>query len=122
MKKSLRFLPLALAAAMALIGCGSTPQPEDAVAQLEKSLQYEAGELSFTIPAENGEWDILIYGRTEAEGMGMSLHYLEGEDWQPGGLYSFAPASGCTELGMDVSCTIEDETVSRTIDLLPLLP
>ena len=64
MKKSLRFLPLALAAAMALIGCGSTPQPEDAVAQLEKSLQYEAGELSFTIPAENGEWDILIYGRT----------------------------------------------------------
>ena len=121
MKKSLRFLPLALAAAMALIGCGSTPQPEDAVAQLEKSLQYEAGELSFTIPAENGEWDILIYGRTEAEGMGMSLHYLEEVDWQPGESYSFSPAQNCTELQMDVLYETDSDSAERQIDLLPYI-
>lgn len=93
---------------------------------LESSLRYEDEVLSFTIPTPmqagtgvQGTWDIQIAGRAEnGELGGMSLHYLDGETWQPGQSYSVEiPASQwaqITELSMEVS--VEGE--SRTINVL----
>lgn len=96
---------------------------------LESSLRYEDEVLSFTIPTPmqagtgvQGAWDIQIAGRAEnGELGGMSLHYLDGETWQPGQSYSVEiPASQwaqITELSMEAR--VEDE--SRSIDLLDLV-
>lgn len=93
---------------------------------LESSLRYEDEVLSFTIPTPmqagtgvQGAWDIQIAGRAEnGELGGMSLHYLDGETWQPGQTYSIEiPASQwaqITELSMEAR--VEEE--SKSIDLL----
>jgi len=53
--------------------------------------------------------------------MGMSLHYLEEVDWQPGESYSFSPAQNCTELQMDVLYETDSDSAERQIDLLPYI-
>lgn len=94
-------------------------EPESRIGELAGSIACADGSVSFTIPEGEGEWNILINGRTEtADGNGMSVHYLEGERWEPGRTYSFETAGSYTDLTMDVQL----EGAERTVDLLPLLP
>ena len=69
-------LPLCLL--LALSSCGASPSAEQVLDQLEESIQQQDGALCFQLPAHSEDgWNILIYGRSESDGMGMSLHYLE---------------------------------------------
>ena len=84
-------LPLCLL--LALSSCGASPSAEQVLDQLEESIQQQDGALCFQLPAHSGDgWNILIYGRSESDGMGMSLHYLEEVDWQPQARRIFARA------------------------------
>ena len=110
-------LPLCLL--LALSSCGASPSAEQVLDQLEESIQLQDGALSFQLPAHSEDgWNILIYGRSESDGMGMSLHYLEEVAWQPGESYSFPPAQNCTELQMDVLYETDSDSAERQIDLL----
>lgn len=98
---------------------------EEAARALEESISYESGALSFTIPADYSpaeDWSIHIAGRAEADGLsGISLHYLDGEQWVAGKTYTLDIAEeqwpNITELSMEVSLGGE----SRAIDLLALV-
>ena len=98
---------------------------EEAARALEESVSYESGAFSFTIPADYspaGDWSIHIAGRAEADGLsGISLHYLDGEQWVAGKTYTLDIAEeqwpNITELSMEVSLGGE----SRAIDLLALV-
>ena len=95
------------------------PDPEALLDTLEASIAYDGKALSFTLPEGEISWDLHIAGRMEAEGMGgMSLHYLDGTDWQPGQSYSFdlaaETAAALTELTLDA--TVGEG--ARSIDLL----
>ena len=75
-------LPLCLL--LALSSCGASPSAEQVLDQLEESIQQQDGALCFQLPAHSGDgWNILIYGRSESDGMGMSLHYLRASDGCP---------------------------------------
>ena len=97
---------------------------EEAVRALEESISYESGSLSFTIPADyspKGDWSIHIAGRAETDELsGISLHYLDGEQWVAGKTYTLDIAEeqwpNITELSMEVSLGGE----SRTVDLLAM--
>ena len=113
-------LPLCLL--LALSSCGASPSAEQVLDQLEESIQQQDGALCFQLPAHSGDgWNILIYGRSESDGMGMSLHYLEEVAWQPGESCSFSPAQNCTELQMDVLYETDSDSAERQIDLLPYI-
>lgn len=107
-----------------LVACQKSqpPDPEKLLDALEESITYDGKAVSFTVPEGDLTWDLHIAGRMETEDMGgMSLHYLDGTDWQPGERYSFdlaaETAASLTELTMDVTAG-EGE---RSIDLLPRL-
>ena len=105
-------LPLCLL--LALSSCGASPSAGQVLNQ--QVLIFEG------VLAHSGDgWNILIYGRSESDGMGMSLHYLEEVDWQPGESYSFSPAQNCTELQMDVLYETDSDSAERQIDLLPYI-
>nr|WP_326184952.1 M23/M56 family metallopeptidase [uncultured Oscillibacter sp.] len=123
----------ALACALLLIGSVTTvfatsaqaePAPERTpLERLEESIVCLDGRLSFTIPEDDIPWSIWIGGRVEADGMGMSVHYLEEESaaggWEPGKTYSFDAADGPYEsLCMAVFAGGEE----KEIDLLVCLP
>ena len=113
-------LPLCLL--LALSSCGASPSAEQVLDQLEESIQQQDGALCFQLPAHSGDgWNILIYGRSESDGMGMSLHYLEEVDWQPGESSACAPPQNCTELQMDVLYETDSDSAERQIDLLPYI-
>ena len=105
-------LPLCLL--LALSSCGASPSAEQVLDQLEESIQQQDGALCFQLPAHSGDG-------SESDGMGMSLHYLEEVDWQPGESYSFSPAQNCTELQMDVLYETDSDSAERQIDLLPYI-
>ena len=109
-----------------LVACESqsdSPDPPDALLDaLQECITYDGQTVAFTLPEGETTWNLHIAGRMEAEGMGgMSLHYLDETDWQPGQSYSFElepeTASALTELTMDVTAGEEE----RSIDLLPYL-
>ena len=100
------------------------PQAESSLLeQLEQSIVYEDGGLSFTIPAGGG-WSIWISGRIEAEGMGgMSVHYLEAESaagsWESGKTYRFETADGPYD---SLTMTAAVDGGETDIDLTAWLP
>ncbi len=128
-KRNSRALMAAVLACVLLVGtlvaCESRKEPTDPDAlldALEESITYDGQIVSFTLPEGELSWDLHIAGRMETDGMGgMSLHYLDGTDWQPGESYSFELASETagtlTELTMEVTAG-EGE---RSIDLLARL-
>ncbi|HJB56688.1 MAG TPA: M56 family metallopeptidase [Candidatus Flavonifractor intestinipullorum] len=95
----------------------------EALGALEESVRYEDGTLSFTLPAGEppAAWNILVSGRARMGEDGFrSVHYLEGEDWQPGETYSVdlsEAALGLVELNLDVYLGEEE----REIDLIPFV-
>lgn len=101
------------------------PWEQFALQLLQDSLRYEDEVLSFTIPTPmqagtgvQGTWDIQIAGRAETEDLGgMSLHYLEGETWQPGKTYTInIPAHQWAQIvELRMEARVEEE--SRTIDV-----
>nr|WP_087379592.1 M56 family metallopeptidase [Flavonifractor sp. An135] len=128
-KRNSRALMAAVLACVLLVGtlvaCESRKEPADPDAlldALEESITYDGQTVSFTLPEGEASWELHIAGRMVTEGMdGMSLHYLDGTDWQPGESYSFELASETagtlTELTMEVTAG-EGE---RSIDLLSRL-
>lgn len=101
------------------------PWEQFALQLLQDSLRYEDEVLSFTIPTPmqagtgvQGTWDIQIAGRAETEDLGgMSLHYLEGETWQPGKTYTInIPAHQWAQI-VELSMEARVEEESRTIDV-----
>lgn len=128
-KRNSRALMAAVLACVLLVGtlvaCESRKEPADPDAlldALEESITYDGQTVSFTLPEGEASWDLHIAGRMVTEGMGgMSLHYLDGTDWQPGERYSFElaaeTAGTLTELTMEVTAG-EGE---RSIDLLARL-
>lgn len=99
----------------------------DAVAELVRSIRYNGGSFSFTVPREYGltsDWRIHISGRVLGPDGFMSVHYLENETWEPGREYRFqAPpvarirdAGGESELRMEISLDGRE----RSVDLLAL--
>lgn len=127
---------LALVCALLLV-CGVTtvfatsaaePAPEPAretspLERLEKSIAYADGKLSFTIPEGGADWSIWISGRIEADGMGMSVHYLEAESaagsWEGEKTYQFAAADGPYD---SLTMTVAVDGVEKDIDLTAYLP
>lgn len=67
--------------------------PRNLAEQLAESITCEDGTVSFTIPEGKAEWELWISGRVLADGMDMSVHYLEEEsadrNWEPGRTYRF---------------------------------
>lgn len=67
--------------------------PRNPAEQLAESITCEGGTVSFTIPEGKAEWELWISGRVLADGMDMSVHYLEEESadrsWEPGETYRF---------------------------------
>lgn len=125
-KRNSRALVAAVLACVLLVGtlvaCEGRKEPadpEELLDALEESITYDGKAVSFTLPEGEISWDLHIAGRMEAEGLGgMSLHYLDGTDWQPGQSYSFdlaaETAADITELTMEATAG-EGE---RSIDLL----
>ena len=73
----------------------------------------------FLLSARQEGWTVHIAGRVEtAELGGMSVHYLEDEDWSVGRTNSFAVPDGCTELTLTAWRSGEE----LQIDLLSCLP
>lgn len=104
----------------------------DALEQLVDSVCYADGELSFQIPENYPDaknWNILISGRTEQDGFGMSVHYLteenESKSWEAGKRYVI-PLTGNTEnyTQLWITAFLPDENGAadeRSADLLAVI-
>lgn len=108
-------------------GCKKHPlTAKEAVGQLIQSITYKDNKITFTVPAnypDTTQWNILVAGRLEEDGFGMSVHLFseenENKSWVGGQTYSIEIKSGYTELLMSVSLPDEDgNTIERSIDLL----
>lgn len=117
---------LALIAALCSLFLTSKPaqlSPEQAADALVDSIQNTDGMIQFTIPQDGPaaeDWTILISGRAVfSDGMSMSLHFLDGETWQPGKQYEFnAAESTPSELSLYLALPGD---VERDVDLMPYL-
>lgn len=104
--------------------------PEDAVNALTDSIQGRDYIISFHLPQEyknTKDWFIQISGRAEfADGMGMSLHYLEGTHWEPGVNYAIDVSEFAeTEpelTQLELTLYVDLKGVQRGIDLVEYLP
>ncbi len=97
----------------------AAPHADNAADALRDSIRCEDGTVSFTIPDGHRIWNLLISGRILADGSGMSVHYLEGTEWENGASYSFDVSGGSLdELLMSVSVDGRESV----IDLIPYLP
>lgn len=91
-----------------LVACRQTA--EDALQTFQDSVRYENGVISFTIPKDYSpveDWSVHISGRAETNGLGgISLHYLDDEQWEAGKTYTLEITEeqweDITELTMDV--------------------
>lgn len=136
MKMKLKKTPaLALVCALLLVAGVTTvfatsaqadavPQSESGpLEQLEESIVYMDGRLSFTIPEGGAAWSIWIGGRIVTDGGGMSVHYLEAESaagsWESGKTYRFALADGPYDSLIMTAAVDGEET---DIDLTAWLP
>ena len=136
MKMKLKKTPaLALVCALLLVAGVTTvfatsaqadavPQPESGpLEQLEESIVYMDGRLSFTIPEGGTAWSIWIGGRIVTDGGGMSVHYLEAEsaagNWESGKTYQFEAADGPYD---SLTMTAAVDGREKDIDLTAWLP
>lgn len=126
--QSRRVPALAAACALLLVICVTTAfatsakeMPENLTDRLAESIVCEDGALSFTLPEGEAEWNLHVAGRILADGMGMSVHYLEeeGQSWEPGRTYQFQLAEAVYD-ELAINGTNGRENVD--IDLLPWLP
>lgn len=131
-KKCVPLVAVVLLAAMmagGLVACRSgraRVTEEEAMDRLTSSITWdrERGSISFVIPdveTPSQPWRLHIAGRSEREGLGgVSTHYMDTTDWQPGEAYEFTledPVEDITELSMEITLGKK----SRTVDLLSFL-
>lgn len=96
---------------------------EGALEQLRQSIRFDNDVCYFTIPEREGDWNIWISGRVlAADGVGMSVHYLEEEsekgEWEPGRTYSFTETSRkVDELIMEASLNDAKATFDLIVDI-----
>lgn len=100
-----------------------------AVKALGDSLEFTDGGIAFTLPENYGhadKWNILIAGRIEADGFGMSTHLFTEENdtksWQAGKRY-FIPIDGQNYTDLLMSASLVDQngkTQTFEADLLDL--
>lgn len=97
--------------------------PRNPAEQLAESITCEDGTVSFTIPEGKAEWELWISGRVLADGMNMSVHYLEEESadrsWEPGETYQFQVEDAVYD---ELTINGTDGRENVDIDLLPWLP
>lgn len=84
----------AVGAAFASSGAARPLSAQEALDQLRAGVHRSADEISFAVPAgypEPRDWNILVAGRAEADGFGMSVHLFENENlshsWEAGRRY-----------------------------------
>lgn len=98
---------------------------EDAVDALVDSIQEQDYIISFQLPKEykhTEDWSIQVSGRAEfADGMSMSLHFLEGTLWKPGVDYT-VDVSELADAEMELTLYVDLKGVQRDIDLMAYLP
>lgn len=99
-------------------------QPDDTpLERLADSIAYQDGVFSFTIPKDDVVWSVWIGGRIEADGVGMSVHYLEEESaagsWERGRTYQFEAADGPYD---SLTMTAAVDGAEKDIDLTDYLP
>ena len=97
---------------------------EEALDALEASVEWENNSVSFTIPADYApveDWGLHIAGRAAYEdGMTMSVHFYEGEQWRAGERYTIDSISNLTELTMQAALAGQRGGLyERGINLLP---
>lgn len=117
-----------LIVALSLLFLTTTPKsmsPEDAVDALVDSIQEQDYVISFQLPKEyehTTDWSIQVSGRAEfADGMSMSLHYLEGTLWKPGVDYT-VDISELADAELELTLYVDLKGVQRDIDLMAYLP
>ncbi len=122
------FLILVLALGV-LVSCTFTQlsgiTPQQAIDQLEASISYRDGIVSFTLPeeyADGSDWNIQVYGRMQMGDGYMSVHLFEAENaeksWKPGEIYSiYLTPDQYDSLNLDASL-YSDPEAACTIDLL----
>lgn len=98
-------------------------EPQTALEQLRSSITYDGERVNFTIPEGDQEWNIQISGRADTQELGgISLHYLDGNNWTPGETYSFELSSLAAQDVTELTMHIFQGTQEWEIDLLPYLP
>ena len=96
------------------------------IQQLIDSIEYENEKISFVIPDSSipaTDWNIMVYGRTQIDGMGMSIHFFEEENnsksWENGKKYEIEPVNeNITELNLDIFMGANE----YNIDLFAYIP
>ncbi|EOS64524.1 M23/M56 family metallopeptidase [Oscillibacter sp. 1-3] len=130
MMKTKRVPALAAVCALLLVVCVTTAfatsakePPESLADRLAESIACEDGTLSFTIPEGEAEWQLWISGRIQADGMTMSVHYLESESaaqsWEPGRTYQFQLAEAVYD---ELTINGTNGWENMDLDLLPYVP
>ena len=128
--KSKRASALAAVCALLLVACVTTAfatsareETESLADQLAASVSCQGDMLSFTLPEGEAEWELWISGRIQADGMTMSVHYLEAESaaqsWEPGKTYQFQLAEAVYD-ELTINGTHGRENID--LDLLPHVP
>ncbi len=123
---------LILSAPLLFLGPRQTQSPpQQALEQLEQSLSYQAGGVTFTLPEgyqSPEDWNIHIAGRAVyPDGFSRSVHFFDSQNqahtWQAGQRYMIAmdELSNCVELTMDIELPDGQGGQCRlSIDLLAL--
>lgn len=97
--------------------------PRNLAERLAESVTCEDGTVSFTIPEGKAEWNLWISGRILADGVDMSVHYLEEESadrsWEPGKIYQFRLEEAVYD---ELTINGTDGRESIDIDLLAYVP
>lgn len=105
----------------------------EAMKQLEKSLEYKEGQLSFQIPKgypNTSEWNIMVPGRIQINGFGFSVHYFtvvnDKRGWKAGKRYIISineeQIENYTELKLFAYLTDDNgKEIEFSIDLLAFL-
>lgn len=134
-RKPAFWLAVVLAVAVAAVCVGLTANPSRtsgspegklAMDALVSSIHAENDTITFTVPlgySPAGDWNILVAGRSESDGLGRIVHLFEEENnakaWHAGENYIIeTDGKNYTELTMDAS--LPDGT-KRSVDLLSYL-
>ncbi len=111
---------LIIGVTVAFATTAKSPDPAQGtvVDQIIDSLDYQSDRITFTLPKsldKPEELTIHVAGRAQYEdGFSQSLHFLEGETWQAGKMYTIPYDPSYTDLFLDVSYQLNQ----RNVDLL----
>lgn len=120
-------LVAAVCAGCTFTGAKNKLSAGEALDQLESSVTYADGQVSFEIPKDYEtpeDWNIHIAGRLVSEdGFSQSRHLFEdindAKTWEPGKRYDIALSDDYTELTLTAALPGEDgDTLEKDIDLL----